>query len=96
MAKQKARGVPAPHGEKMIEVKVRFWTDDIAVKGEVSPKRGWTAGVVRMERNDAHSIKPGRPRPFNTLMEIPAAIEHVLMAHGVALQPSRKMRKYVV
>jgi hypothetical protein len=78
-------------------VKVRFWTDDIAeVAGEVVAKHGRTGGVVRMERNDAHGIKPGRPRVFNSLMEIPAAIERVLLEHGITLHMSGKVRKYIV
>jgi hypothetical protein len=49
----------AKHGEKMIEVKLRFWTNDIAEKkGDVIPKHAWSSGVVRVERNDSHGIKP--------------------------------------
>lgn len=80
----------------MIEVKVRFWTNNIAGKGKVSPKHGRTGGVVRMEGNEAHGIKPGKPRPFNSLMEIPAVIERVLIEHGVSLHRNRKLRKYIV
>ena len=69
----------APHGEKMIEVKVRFWTNEIAAaRGEIIPKNAWSSGVVRMERNEAHGISPKTPRPFHTLMDISAVIERVL------------------
>ncbi len=95
MTKSKAPGVRATYGEKMIEVKVRFWTDDMAGKGEIVPKNAWTAGVVRIDRNDVHGIKPGKPRHFNTTMEIPAMIERVLIEHGISLHPSPKMRKYL-
>ena len=48
----------AEHGEKMIEIKLRFWTNDIAKqKGKIVPKNAWAAGVVRVERNDSHGIK---------------------------------------
>ena len=34
----------AKHGQKMLEVRVRFWTDDIAgKKGEIIPKHTWGA-----------------------------------------------------
>jgi hypothetical protein len=95
MIKKSDPGLRAPHGEKMIEVKVRFWTNNIAGQGKIVPKAARTAGVVRIERNDAHGIKPRKPLPFNTLAEIPAAIERTLIDHGIVLQPSRKMRKYI-
>jgi hypothetical protein len=85
----------AKHGEKMIEVKLRFWTDDIAAqKGMVVPKHAWASGVVRMERNKPHGIEPSSPIPFNSLLDVGSAIEKALIEHGVILHPSRKMRKY--
>jgi hypothetical protein len=86
---------PAVHGEKMIEVKVRFWTDDIADEGHIIPKRGWAAGVVRMKSNESHGIVPLKPVPFNSIAEIPSVMEAVLIAHGIELLPSPKMRKYM-
>jgi hypothetical protein len=41
----------AQQGERMIEVKIRFWTNDIADgKGNIFPKHAWSSGVVRMEK----------------------------------------------
>lgn len=86
----------ARHGEKMIEVHVRFWTDDIAKQeGRIVPKNAWTSGVVRMERNEAHGITPSKPVTFNSLLDLNAAIEKVLLSHGITLHPSRKMKKYI-
>lgn len=86
----------AKYGEKMVEVKIRFWTDSIAgTKDKVIPKHAWTSGVVRVERNDAHGISPSRGVPFNSLLDVGAAIEKVLLAHGIKLHPSRKMQKYM-
>lgn len=86
----------AAHGKKMIEVKIRFWTNDIAQeKGKILPKHAWACGVVRMERNDVHGIEPGNPVPFNSLMDVSAIIEKVLIQHGITLHPSRKMEKYI-
>ena len=90
------RGRKAAHGKKMIEIKIRLWTDDIApTSGRILPKHAWTAGVVRIERNTAHGIVPKKPRPFNSLPEVGAAIERVLVDHGIELHLSRKMQKYV-
>ncbi len=85
----------AEQGERMIEVKIRFWTNDIAGgKGIVRPKHAWASGVVRMERNETHGITPGNPRPFHSLMDLPAAIEKTLMEHGIVMHLNRRMKKY--
>lgn len=92
-----SQAVKAKYGEKMIEVKIRFWTNEIAdKKGSIVPKHAWTSGVVRIERNESHGIEPGYPRPFNSLMEIPSLIEKVLIQHGIKLHCDRKMEKYVI
>lgn len=84
------------YGEKMIEVKVRFWTNEIAEKeGYIIPKHAWADGVVRIERNESHGIIPANPRPFNSLMEITLAIEKVLIQHGILLHRGRVMDKYI-
>jgi hypothetical protein len=71
------------HGEKMIEIKVRFWTDNIAAKGKIIPKHCWNSGVIRIERNDLHGIKPPSPVPFNSLSEILPKIEKVLQRNKI-------------
>ena len=85
----------AKHGEKMIEVKVRFWTDNLAGNGKVVRKNAWTAGVVRMKSNAPHGIKPAGAIPFNSLFDLGIAIEKALTAHGVVLHANRRMRKYL-
>lgn len=85
----------AEQGERMIEVKLRFWTNHIATEpGRVVPKHAWASGVVRIERNKSHGINPRNPRPFNSLLDVGAVIERVFIDHGVILHPDRKMRKY--
>ncbi len=66
---------PARRGERMLEIKVRFWTNDLAPEGEILPKHGWTRGVVRITPNEAHGIESGRAVPFNSLLELTAKIE---------------------
>jgi len=57
----------ARHGQKMIEVKVRFWTDGIAAeKGKILPKHACTGGVVRLKGNPAHGIVDQSPIVFNS------------------------------
>ena len=86
----------AKHGEKMIEVKIRFWTDDISdEKGKVIAKHAWSSGVVRIERNKSHVITPSKPLPFHSLLDVGATVEKVLIEHGIILHPSQKMKKYV-
>jgi hypothetical protein len=87
----------AAQGERMIEVKLRFWTNDLAeAEGKVIPKHAWTSGVVRVERNNnTHGIVPGPPKPFHSLLDIGAVIENTLVEHGVVLHPSRRMQKYL-
>lgn len=86
----------AEHGQKMIGVKVRFFTNGIAAgESEVMPKRGWTRGVVRFERNDVHGLKDGDPSVFNSLMELPSAIEKLLIRGGVMLHAASPMKKYI-
>lgn len=86
----------APHGEKMIEVRLRFWTDEIAeAKGYVVPKHAWSSGVARMQTNSAHGIRGGDEVVFNSLMEIPAAVEKVFLAQGIKLHASSRMRRYL-
>ena len=85
----------AVHGKKMIEVRVRFWTDDIAdAEGRIIPKHCWDAGVVRISNNDAHGIKSLNPIPFNSLLEILPKIEKALKEHNIKLHLCNKSKKY--
>lgn len=88
---------PARHGERMIEVRLRFFTDDIAgKKGEIVPKHAWARGMASIERNVVHGITPTDPIPFNSASEIPFTVEKVLLAHGIKLVVSPKMKKYML
>lgn len=82
----------AEHGEKMITVRVRFWTNKLgAPPGKVIPKTCHTRGMVGIQANEAHGIKSLRDGPiaFNSLEELPAAIEKVLKLSGVTLVKTR-------
>ena len=85
----------AKHGEKTIELSLRFWTDEISgVKGTILPKHAWASGVVNVVQNASHGIKPADPIPFNSLLELPVAIEKALLRHKIVLHPDGKMKKY--
>ena len=89
-------GRTADRGERMIEVKLRFWTNNLADgAGRVRPRHAWSGGVVRMESNKTHGIRPKNPKPFHSLLDVGAVIEKVLIQHGIQLHPSRRMRKYM-
>jgi len=76
----------AEHGERMIEVTIRLWTDAIAeVEGQIVPKHAWSYGVARVSPNRSHGIVGRRPTPFNTLDEIPTKIRELLVEQGIKL-----------
>jgi hypothetical protein len=85
----------AKHGEKMIEIKVRFWTDGIEDAEKIRPKHAWSSGVVRVASNKSHAIVPGRPRLFNSLLELNSVIERVIIEHGIVLLPSDRTQRYM-
>ena len=94
---------------KMIEVTIRFFANDIKLNddGEIEyggkdsgsfvPKYAWINGSVAMPKNDLHGISGSeKTEIFNSLMEIPTAIEKVLKQNGIKLVIARAMRKYLV
>jgi hypothetical protein len=96
MKKEDVAARDAKWSERMIEVKVHFWTDGIADgEGRVLPKNAWTSGVVRIKNNRSHNITAQESQvPFNSLMEIPSVIEKVLIQNGINLHTSNRMKKY--
>ena len=86
----------AKHGEKMIEVRIRFWTDGIAEqKDTIIPKHAWDSGVVVMDTNKSHDIAPKSPQPFNSILDLQSVLAKVLGEHGVVLHANRKLRKLI-
>jgi len=87
----------AAYGEKMIELKIRFFTNNIASsRGKVVPKHAWTCGVVGIEKNKVHEIVPQGVVHFQSLLDLGAAIEKILAKHGIKLHESKKMQKYMI
>jgi hypothetical protein len=90
-AKEGVASQEAAQGERMIEVQLRFWTNNLGESGRVVPKHAWTSGVVRMERSETHGIVPGPPRTFQSLRDLGTVIEKVLIEHGVTLHISKTL-----
>jgi hypothetical protein len=94
MPKTNAASRQAEPNEKMIELRIRLWTNAIAkTKGEIIPKHSWDSGMIYMQRNTSHGIVPKKPRPFHSAMGLTAAIEKVLIEHGIQFHASRTTRK---
>jgi hypothetical protein len=93
-SKRQVDKLESQQGEKMIELRVRFWTNDLADDGAIRPKHAWASGVVRVKPNPAHGIRAQRPVPFNSLLDLGAAIEETLIANGLTLHGSRRMSRY--
>jgi hypothetical protein len=88
------KSIKAVHGEKMIEIRIKFWTNNIASsKGDVIPKTCWDCGMIVMEKNSLHGIKPQTPLPFPTFSSISRVIEKVLVQHGIKMKHGSKSSK---
>ena len=97
MPREEETAVPAEHGKKMIEIKIRFFTDAIAPEGQVVPRQGWTCGVALVTPNSLHGITSlNHPIVFNTWSEMNVAIEKALIEANVKLRPYGRMQKYII
>jgi hypothetical protein len=78
--------IDAPHGDKMIEITIRFWTNDIAEEeGKVLPKHIHNSGMVRLTANKTHDIPGEQPTPFMSMAELPGKIEELLERHKIVM-----------
>lgn len=87
----------ANHGEKMIEVRVRFWTDEITNTPQVIvPKHAWDYGYVEIAANTSHGLQQsGSSVKFNSVLELPQAIADLLVQEGVHLHIGAKLGKLI-
>ena len=92
---KKLTGHQAQLGEKMLEIRIRLWTDQIAeTKGEIVPKHALDAGIVYMTRNKSHGIQSSESEKFHSLLGLPAAIERLLLKNQIKLHLGRHSKKY--
>jgi hypothetical protein len=78
--------IEAPHGDKMVEITIKFWTDKIAsTEGKVLPKHIHNSGMIKLSSNATHGIESENPTPFRSLNELPAKIEELFERHGIVV-----------
>lgn len=86
----------ALHGEKMIEVTIRFWTNNISKKPRhIVKKECWDSGVVYLHKNSAHGISNSPPVPFHSLLELSSKIEKLFITKNIKLHPAQRSQKYL-
>lgn len=76
-------------GQKMVQLKIRFWARGL------TGKNVWSSGTVGLEANPTHGITASRDIPFNSLMQLSAKIEELLIRRGIKVRRAGKMTKYM-
>ncbi len=91
----KRKRTKAAHGEKMIELTLRFWTNGISKKpGFIVKKECWDKGVVYVRKNGSHGlVKDGHPIPFNSLADLGSRVEDALVKSRVRLHLGQRSRR---
>jgi hypothetical protein len=78
--------IEAPHGDKTVEITIRFWTDQLAdEKGKLLPKHINNSGKIRMSANKTHGIPSEEAMIFDSITELPAKIEELLEHHKIVV-----------
>jgi hypothetical protein len=78
--------IEAKHGDKTVEITIRFWTDNIAnTKGTVLPKHVNNSGTIGLVANKTHGIPSEKATPFGSITELPAKIEELLEHHKIVV-----------
>jgi hypothetical protein len=96
MVERQMASVVARPKEKQIQVTIRFNTDGmVADKKKIVPRHIWDEGWVTLDTNESHALRGQKKKSFHSLMEIPTAVESVLMQAGIRLHHGRKTRKYI-
>ena len=72
---------------------VRFWTNEIAGPGPIKPKHGWDSGMIHITANPSHRLKSIKAVPFQSLMDLPRAMEKVIIECELTLLSGTKVRE---
>jgi hypothetical protein len=75
---------------------VRFWTNDIAGPGLIKPKHGWDSGMIHVTANPSHRLKSIKEVPFQSLMDLPRAMEKVIIECEPTLLSGPRSAKYLM
>ncbi len=87
------RAAEGVHGQKTIEVTLRFWTNDIAEgEGKIQPKECWDAGTLNLSTNRLHNIEYDH-QPFNSLLSLLSGLEDLLIRNGIHLRHGNRSYK---
>lgn len=91
----KRKRVKAAHGEKTIELTVRFWTNNISRRsGYIVRRECWDRGVVYVRKNLSHGISvDGHPIPFNSLPDLANKVEEALFKRRIVLHLGSRSRR---
>ena len=84
-----SKEVVPDRGQKTIALTIRFWTNEIASEGKVSPGKCWDSGMARFDMNEAHGITDHEWVPFANLAGLSEAIRRAAERAGVELLPSK-------
>lgn len=85
--------IEAKHGDKMIEFRIKFFTNSIAERdGCIKKKHLWPNGMIHITRNDSHGII-GNQRPFNSMAQILPILEDMMIENELTIIPTRRLYK---
>ncbi len=80
----------------MIEVTIRFWTNNISKKkGHVVKREAWDSGTVYLHENPSHGIPATAALQFRSLLDLGTKIETLLIKENIKLHRGTRSRKYV-
>lgn len=75
-------------------VTLRFLARGTKREGKVSPGHVWPCGFIVIDNDSVHAKKPIK-RAFNSLAEIPLALERLLIDGGITVHRARRMEEYI-
>ena len=87
-------GVLMKKDNRTVCVKLRFWTNDLAVKHHGRPSTAcWDGGVLIIEQNKSKGIRTSNPIPFNNFEDIVPAIKEILRKNHVLVVSANKRER---
>jgi hypothetical protein len=79
---------------KMIQIKVYLWTDQLAPKkGAILPKHAWEGGWVFLPANKLHGIRANRKKAFHRFSELLDTVGDILRQNGINIHEAPPRRK---
>jgi len=88
------REVHPRYGKQTIQLSVRLYADDMDGRGNYWQKHAWDRGTVYTIKNEDLGIESHQSH-FNSLAELPLAVEKLLIKAGVTIHTSVRGSKYL-